>query len=220
VAIPDPTQPFDIQKALVGSIFGHDSLVLYVFVLLSCAWTWYVWAKSTHNRLRDVYTKVMDVPVGMRVMAAFWAIAIVVAHTAYLTLSYFIASHLQKSIAETAGPASVDVSTWFSPAESPMQDPLFWLWLVTACLLVASGWWSALNDGEITLFHPIGWFLFSCGGIATLIMFLLNKQLGWLSLTYVVSAVLSQYLPGRGVESWRKRPTEDERRLSRPQSSW
>lgn len=219
MVIPDPTQPDDIKKAVVGYIFGQDSPVLYFFVLLSCAWTWYSCVKSTHDRVQDAYTKVMAIPVGVRIVAAFWGIAIVAVQTVYLSLSYFIAAHLQNAMAQAAGPASIDVSTWFSPADSPMQDPVFWLWFVTSALLIVSGWWSALNDGEITVFHPIGWFLFCSGGIATLVMFLLNEQMGWFSLVYVVSAVLSQYLPGRGVVSWRKRPTEDERRLSRPQSS-
>jgi hypothetical protein len=123
----------------------------------------------------------------------------------YLALSYFIATHLGKSMSETNGPGDVDVSTWFSQPEAPMQDPVFWLWFGVALLFVISGWWSALNDGNISPFHPIAWFLFGCGGIATLVLFPLNRPMGWLSLTYVIAAALSLYMPNYCAKSWWKR---------------
>jgi hypothetical protein len=143
----------------------------------------------------------------MRVRAAFWALATPVVQAVYLALSYFIATHLNKAISETEGPADVDVSTWFSPPESPMQDPVFWMWFAVAVALVASGWWSALGMyGEITPFHPIAWFLFACGGVAIPILLYVNEQMGWLSLIYVGTAIFSLYMPKSCVKVWQERP--------------
>jgi hypothetical protein len=206
MAVPDPAKPDDIVEAIVASVFGPHSLVLYVFVVVTWLLAWYTLVKAAHRRTRDAYARASAVPGVQRVRATLYSLVTPLVQAVYLALSYFIAAHLEPAIRETEGPADVDVTTWLAPADDPTQSPSFWIWFAVALLLVASGWWSALGMyGEITPFHPIAWFLFCCGAVTVPLLLLLNKAMALLGLVYLVTAVLALYLPRTCAQAWRTR---------------
>ncbi|MEU8779176.1 hypothetical protein [Streptomyces sp. NPDC048606] len=207
MGVPDPAKPDDLVEAFLVSVFGGDSLVLYVFVLVSWALAWYALAASAHRRARGLYERVARTPAAVRSEAAIRTVVTALVQTLYLALSYFIAGHLNHTFRESHGPADVDLTRWFVPPSDPLGDPVFWMWFTVAGILVLCGWWSGLGlDGDITPFHPVAWFLFSCGTVAVLILLPLHREMGLLALVYVVSAVLSLYLPRSCTRVWRRSP--------------
>ncbi|MER7486597.1 hypothetical protein ABTY20_12010 [Streptomyces sp. NPDC126497] len=206
MALPDPAKPDDITEAIVASVFGPHSLVLHVFVVASWLLAWYALARTAHRRARSAAARVSAIPGAQRVRAAFYAAVTPVVQAVYLALSYFIAAHLESAMRTYEGPADVDVAAWLAPADDATQSPVFWMWFTVGFLLVVSGWWGALDpQTETTPFHPIAWFLFSCGAFSVPVLLFLNQTMSILALVYVVTAFWALYLPRTCVRAWRTR---------------
>ncbi|MDA5280185.1 hypothetical protein ACWGHM_01130 [Streptomyces sp. NPDC054904] len=207
MAVPDPAKPDDVVEAILLTVFGGDSLVLHAFVIASWALAWYALAASAHRHARGMYTRVSRTPAAVRSAAAVRTVITALVQAVYLGLSFFVAGHLNHTIRETEGPGDVDLTTWFTPPADPLGDPVFWMWFTVAGILVWCGWWSGVGmDGDITPFHPVAWFLFACGGVAVLVLLPVHREMGVLALVYVVSAVLSLYLPRSCTRVWGRRP--------------
>lgn len=199
MAIPDPVQPDDIFKAIVGTVFGDDSLVLYIVVVVMALQAWFAWAKSMHDRARLLYTRASQIPAAVRLMSALGVLVAVIAQTIYLVLSYFIAAHLPRAVSSTSSPSQVDVRDWLIPPASPIHEPAFQWCFAIASMLVLFSWWAILRDHDRRKRDAVALVLAIVGGMASLAFFVNeggNKQMGLVALVYFAVAVLALYAPG------------------------
>jgi hypothetical protein len=202
-------------------MFGRASIVMYVFILATWAWTWIVFFRAIRYRVQRLSELALRAPGSTYLVAAFWLVIIAVSQAAFLALSNLIAAHLGTALRELPGPAEVRIGGWLSvDASSSTHDILFWMWFAGAVLIIASGWWSALHDGQLTIMHPVGWLLFVCGLMAGLVLIQINVQLSVLAFVYVLSGACAQYLPERAAGSWRRIFVEPVSPIARPDSSW
>ncbi|MFJ4205564.1 hypothetical protein ACIP2Y_38825 [Streptomyces sviceus] len=197
MAAPDPVEPDDIYKAILETIFGPNSFILYIAVVGMAVHAWLTWAKSTHSGLRLLYVKASEIPAAVRLMSVAALFAVLAVQTLFLVLSYFLAAHLPRAIRETDSPADVDVRMWINPPESPLHETAFQVFFGLAVLFVVFSWWASSNPTARC--SPVAAWMGIFGVMTVLVLFFSadgNSQMSLVALIYFLTALLALYAPG------------------------
>ncbi|MEU6231381.1 hypothetical protein [Streptomyces sp. NPDC047042] len=197
MAAPDPVEPDDIYKSILETIFGPDSFILYVAVIGMALHAWFTWARSTHSGLRILYAKASEIPAAVRLMSVASLCAALAVQTVFLVLSYFLAAHLPKAIAETESPADVDVAMWLNAPESPLRETAFQIFFGITVLFVIFSWWASSNTKARCT--PVAFWVGIFGLMSVLVLFFSadgNSQMSLVALIYFLTTLLALYAPG------------------------
>ncbi|MFF3372083.1 hypothetical protein ACFYXF_03895 [Streptomyces sp. NPDC002680] len=194
---PDPVEPDDIYKAILETIFGPDSFILYLAVIGMALHAWFAWLRSTRSGLRVLYAKASEIPAAVRLMSMVALFATLVIQTLFLVLSYFLAAHLPRAFAETDRPADVDVTMWLNTPESPLHERAFQIFFGLTVLFVIFSWWASSNVEARC--SPVALCMATFGVVTVLVLFFRadgNSQMSLVALIYLLIALLALYAPG------------------------
>lgn len=194
MAAPDPVEPDDIYKALIETITGPDSFILYAAIILMAIQSWVSWAKSTHAGIRMLYAKASEIPAAVRLMSITSLIAACAAQALFLVLSYFLAAHLPRAIRETGSPAEVDVKMWMAPPTSPIHETAFQIFFGVTALFVLFSWWAGKTERR----HAVGVWVAIFGGVTVVVLYFKedgNDEMSLVALIYFLMALIALYAP-------------------------
>ncbi|WP_066954112.1 hypothetical protein [Streptomyces lushanensis] len=195
MAAPDPVQPDDIYKAIIETITGPDSFILYVAIVVMAIQSWISWARSTHAGLRMLYAKASEIPAAVRLMSVASLVAACSVQAVFLVLSYFLAAHLPRAIRDTASPAEVDVKSWMEPPASPIHETAFQIVFAVAILFVLFSWWGGKDRDR----WPGAVTVAILGGLTALSLYVNengNPEMSVAALIYFFVAMVAFCAPG------------------------
>ncbi|RRR84153.1 hypothetical protein [Streptomyces sp. RP5T] len=195
VAAPDPVEPDDIYKAIIETITGPDSFILYAAIILMAIQSWISWARSTHAGLRRLYAKASEIPAAVRLMSVASLVAACSLQAVFLILSYFLAAHLPRAVRDTANPAEVDVKSWMEPPTSPIHETAFQIVFAVAVLFVLFSW----RGGQTRDRLPGAGVVAVLGGMTALSLYVNengNPEMSVAALIYFFAALVAFCAPG------------------------
>jgi hypothetical protein len=158
---PDLPAPDDVRQSLLELVFGPNSVIVWVYVLVVFAFSWFKAARSASTMAGKAYVHLKSREVPQRTRIIWNGVATIVTQSLYLLLGYFIAVELAVLLGLREGVALPDYKEWMNIPGTASWDPFTGSYFTISIVIVlashvcaAKGW----TTGPLRFFAIPGFF--------------------------------------------------------------